>query len=209
MIRKFILTLFLVFFSIGAHAEKASDGEWVKLSGEVTMATGDYFILDKGNKSVTVEMDDWDWYKEGYKILKGDKVIVYGRVDNDFLEQRTIEASSVYVKGLKSFFYASSDDEESKTSMFNEPFQTDRFSKEISLEVTGFVKSINERHFVLDTFFQEIKVDTTQLGYNPLDGIGFTRIDVGDQVKVYGKLDHNYFAKDELKASWLVTLNEN
>jgi hypothetical protein len=57
-------------------------------------------------------MDDWDWYAEGKNLIDGDKVTVYGRIDDDFFETTSIEASSVYVESLGSYFYASAADEE-------------------------------------------------------------------------------------------------
>ncbi len=57
-------------------------------------------------------MDDWDWYAEGYKLLNGEKVRVHGLIDDDLFETTKIEASSVYVQNLGTYFYASSADEE-------------------------------------------------------------------------------------------------
>lgn len=60
---------------------------------------------------ITVEMDDWDWYAEGAALSEGDRVTVYGFIDDDFYELRSIEASSVYVDDFNTFFYASGLDE--------------------------------------------------------------------------------------------------
>ncbi|MFP4521706.1 MAG: hypothetical protein ACLFQK_06125 [Fibrobacterota bacterium] len=67
-------------------------------------ASDNSFELDYGEVIVTVEMDDWDWYKEGKGIIEGDEVTVYGAVDNDTYEMTTIEASSVYVEDLNAYF---------------------------------------------------------------------------------------------------------
>ncbi|MGM0425831.1 MAG: hypothetical protein ACQEQ7_01185 [Thermodesulfobacteriota bacterium] len=72
----------------------------------------DSFTLDYGEGTVLVEMDDWDWYDEEGTVLEGDKVTVYGKIDDDLYEATSIEASSVYVENLGTYFYASSADEE-------------------------------------------------------------------------------------------------
>ena len=89
-----------------------SDETWISMKGTVESVKPDSFILDYGMGSIIVEMDDWDWYAEGSALKKGDKVTVYGDVDDDIFEVTSIEANSVYVEGLNSFFFASANDEE-------------------------------------------------------------------------------------------------
>ncbi len=55
------------------------------------------FRLDYGEGLIAVEMDDWDWYDEANPIKPGDRVNVYGRIDADLHQKRTIEADSVCV----------------------------------------------------------------------------------------------------------------
>src|SRR5690606_15341284 len=88
-----------------------SDGEWLSLSGSVVSTAPESFMLDYGSKTIRVEMDDYDWYLEN-PILEGDQVIVTGQMDADFWQNRTIEASSVYVKSLNTMYFASAADEE-------------------------------------------------------------------------------------------------
>lgn len=57
-------------------------------------------------------MRQWDWCQEGYRLLDGGEVTVYGRVDDDMFESKSIEAGSVYVKDLNTYFHANSTDEE-------------------------------------------------------------------------------------------------
>jgi hypothetical protein len=42
----------------------------------VTNPRADAFTLDYGRGQILVEMDDWDWYQEGYNLVAGDHVIV-------------------------------------------------------------------------------------------------------------------------------------
>ena len=92
-----------------------ADESWISLSGQAVNTRVGVFTLDYGEGTVRVEMDDWDWYDANTDMLEGDKVTVYGRVDDDLFELTKIEASSVYVEDLGTYFYgdASAADEES------------------------------------------------------------------------------------------------
>src|SRR5687768_3293539 len=71
----------------------AADQNWINLEGRVVSKTPSAFVLDYGDGSVTVEMDDWDWFQEGQQLLVGDRVSVTGRVDRDLLDRATLEAA--------------------------------------------------------------------------------------------------------------------
>jgi len=58
-------------------------------------------------------MDDWDWFDEASRLNAGEKVTVYGRIDDGLYETRTIEADSVYVYERNTYYYANDADEES------------------------------------------------------------------------------------------------
>lgn len=175
------------------------DGSYVSLSGTVTTATPDSFILDYGEGLVTVEMDDWDWYADGYGIMENDDVTVYGFVDDDFYETTSIEASSVFVEDIDTYFYASGADEES-TSLQSSTFY------DYDYVVTGTVTSTDGREFTINTGDRKTTVDTWQLGYNPLDDEGYLKLDKGDRVTVYGDLDYEVFDGREISAEALVEL---
>lgn len=175
------------------------DGSYVSLSGTVTSATPDSFILDYGEGLVTVEMDDWDWYADGYGIMENDDVTVYGFVDDDFYETTTVEASSVFVEDVDTYFYASGADEESARMITSTYYDYD-------LVVTGTVTSTDGREFTIDTGDRMTTVDTWQLGYNPLDDEGYLKLDKGDRVTVYGDLDYDVFDGREISAEALVEL---
>ncbi len=177
-----------------------ADESWISLSGTVTSVAPDSFNLDYGEGLVLVEMDDWDIDADGYKLLEGDEVTVNGRVDDDLFETTSIEASSVYVKGLNTYFYASADDEESL------PAAATVSVVDYDLQLTGEVTSVTGREFTVDTGEREMKVDTIQLGYNPLDDEGYQKIDVGDRVSVTGDLDIDWWEKREIMAETVVTL---
>ena len=94
------------------NPETAPDDTWLTVSGTVTSVAPQAFGLDYGDGILTVEMDDWDADADAYKVAVGDRVTVNGMVDDDLFDTTTIEASSVYVDNLNTYFYASAADEE-------------------------------------------------------------------------------------------------
>ncbi|MFW5828932.1 MAG: hypothetical protein ACOCXA_01610 [Planctomycetota bacterium] len=182
------------------------DDSWISISGTVANPTADSFVLDYGDGTVVVEMDDWDWYGDAYDRLDGDRVTVYGEVDDDLFEATTIEASSVYVENLNSYFYASSADEE------DYDFWT--VSQPIVLSQTiyrGTVSSVDpvEGEFTVDTGNQRITVETEHMLYDPLDEVGYQQIEAGDVVSVSGQIDYDFFEGRVLDADSIVTLLDN
>ncbi|HEY9119237.1 MAG TPA: NirD/YgiW/YdeI family stress tolerance protein [Marinobacter sp.] len=182
-----------------------SDGSWITLSGTVTSTAADTFTLDYGRGLVTVEMDDWDWFEEEGKVLSGDKVTVYGEVDDDTFENTKIEASSVYVENLGTYFFASARDEENFNALDVAPTVPIDVG---DLIVTGTVESVDGREFTIDSAQQAMKVDTTLMPYNPLDDEGYQKISEGDLVTITGNLDDDTFEKQELMAESVVTLED-
>jgi uncharacterized protein YdeI (BOF family) len=194
--------------SAGAHAQTdvkdKADESWISLSGTVTSATADSFRLDYGDGLITVEMDDWDNFGDAYPLMDGDRVTVYGAVDNDLFKKTTIEAGSVYVEGLNTFFYANPADEEE----FGEwVVSVDVIPGD--LVYIGTVESVNQmtNTFTIDTGDLELSVDTSGLPYDPLDNEGFQQIDVGDRVSVDAVIDADFIGDQDLLAESVVTLS--
>ncbi len=184
-----------------------ADETWISISGTVTEPTADSFMLDYGKGMVAVEMDDWDWYGDAYGLLEGDKVTVNGRIDDDLFETTSIEASSVYVESLGSYFYASAADEEdaSYATVVTSPVVVS------TVTVRGEVTSIDtlEGEFTVDTGVKQVTVDTEELAYNPLDDKGFQQIEKGDRVSVSGEIDNDLFDTREVEADWVITLSKD
>lgn len=181
------------------------DDTWISLNGTITSVTDSTFNLDYGDGKVTVEMDDWDSFGDALVLADGDNVTVYGEVDKDFQESAKLEASSVYVKDLNSYFYASSADEE----------EVGEWAIDVDPDVgdityIGTVETVNEisEEFTIDTGVLEMTVDTSPLLYNPLDEEGFQQIETGDRVSVEGVIDSDYFEGSELRADSVVTLED-
>jgi uncharacterized protein YdeI (BOF family) len=194
------------FNSIAAFSDK-SNGEWVTLSGKVSGVSARSFILQVDGKKIPVEMDDYGWGADGYKLVNGDQVVVSGRIDKDFLEKKKVEAGSVYVKNLNTYFYANPADEE---DLLYIPTTYSYFSTVLpegaSVDLQGKVTSVSGREFTVDTGFRKVTVDTKSLLYNPLDNVGYTKIKVGDRVKVSGKVQDDLFDTKEVSANFLTKL---
>lgn len=208
-----ITTLAMGFVSVlGAEDPYTQpDDSWISISGEVDSVYGDSFTLDYGDGLVTVEMDDWDWYDENSALLEGDTVTVWGRIDDDLFETTSIEASSVYVQGLNSYFYANPADEE-EDWYIDVPVYSYTVTTPIVIaeaEVRGTVSSVGEREFTINTGDRMLTVDTSALDYNPLDDKGYQKVEEGDKVLVQGTMDAGFFGDRELDADFIITLTEN
>lgn len=181
----------------------APDDTWISLSGTVTSVTADAFRLDYGDGMITVEMDDWDAFGDAYPLVDGDKVTVYGDVDENLYVEDTIEAASVYVEDLNSFFYASAADEEELGV-----WAVDTEVTVGDVNYVGTVQTVDAEadSFTIDTGRQELTVEVDALLYDPLDNEGFQKIENGDVVSVEGTLDADFFTNNDLVADRIVTL---
>jgi len=205
-----ILTLGLVFTCSAAMAaapKTAPDDSWISVSGTVTSVEADSFILDYGKDTITVEMDDGDRDADGYKLQFGDKVTVSGKIDDDFFEQRTIEASSVYVENLNTTFYASAIDEEDLAATGPAIITTPVYVSEAIVEGT-ITRIAGDEEFVISTGTGQLMVETDALPYDPLDNTGYQQLDVGDRVSVSGRMDYDFIEGREFVAESIVTLAE-
>ncbi len=183
------------------------DQSWISISGTAVHPVLDGFTLDYGEGTVFVEMDDWDWYNDSSSVLDGDKVTVYGEIDDDFFEATTIEAGSVYVENLGTYFYANSDDEESAYTstawISTAPIVVGETT------ARGIVTDVTGREFTIDTGLRQITVDTIGMAYNPMDDQGYQQIDEGDYVSVTGEMDYDFWENRELAADIIINLDEN
>ena len=187
--------------AVAVNPYAMEDNSWISINGEVTSVTADAFELDYGDGQITVEMDDGDRDADGYKLMMGDEVRVSGMIDDDFYDLTTIEASSVYVKNIDTYFYASAMDEEDIGYSIISPSVTDTV-------VQGTITSVdvNGEQFTLDSGLQELTVEVDELTYNPLDDDGFQQLDVGDRVSVQGSIDHDFFEGRVFEANYVTTL---
>ena len=176
-----------------------ADDTWISIDGKIESVRADAFILNYGDGTVIVEMDDADRYAEGYNLKKGDKVIVSGIIDDDFYEATSIEASSVFVENLGAYFYASSVDEEDSFITIGPVI----ISRTI---LQGTISSVDDDSFTLDTGNQKLTVNVDEMPYNPLDDEGFQQLEKGDRVTVTGNMDFEFFEGRVFDAESIITL---
>ena len=178
------------------------DDSWISISGTVETVSLDHFTLDYGDGVITVEMDDADRDADAAVLAKGDHVTAYGRVDDDFMELATIEASSIYVEELGTTFYASAVDEEDAYT-----FVTVRPVVVGDAVLQGDVTSVGDDHFTLSTGLREITVKVEEMPYDPLDDEGYQQIEMGDRVSVGGHIDADLFEGFGIVAESIVELS--
>jgi uncharacterized protein YdeI (BOF family) len=172
------------------------DESWISLSGTVRGVTADAFTLDYGDGWVTVEMDDGDRDADAYALRAGDRVVVSGMVDDDFFQTTTIEARSVYVEKLGTWFYASAADEEEPDFLYATPVVPS------AVTVRGTVTSVRPEagEFTVDTGLRQLTVSVEGMAYDPLDDDGYQKIRTDDVVRVHGQIDRSLFEGRRLVA---------
>ena len=79
--------------------EAMEDGSYLTLTGTVTAVDGDDFTLNTGTGSMKIDTDelDYDPFDEDglQKLQQGDRVQVYGEIDEDFFESKKLEADRI------------------------------------------------------------------------------------------------------------------
>lgn len=207
MIRIYSLTTALALIpgiALAADPQERPDDTWITVDGKVTEVSPSTFDLNYGEteggdpKLITVEMDDWDSDADAYKLLEGDKVSVSGRIDDDAFEQRTIEAYSVYVENIGTYYFASAADEEDLYVSVETPLVIGRTTLQgVVTEIPG------TDEFILNTGLSAIEVDCDRMETNPISLEGVT-LNIGDTVTVSGEFDSDLFEGREFMAESLV-----
>lgn len=183
------------------------DSSWITLSGEVSSTADESFTLDYGDGNVTVTMEDWEWYDNNGTVLEDDNVTVYGKVNDETYEKTTIDASSIFVEGLGTYFYASGEDEESFEDIDIAPSVPVIVG---ALSVTGTITEVDGREFKIDSGLREVTVDTSSMDYNPMDESRFKTLQEGDLITVTGDINTGVgiFSNQELMAEHVMTLSD-
>ena len=183
--------------------EQIQSGSIVRISGTVETIVPNTFNLDYGEGQVLVEMDDRDRDADSYALQDGDKVTVTGYVDDDLFEDKTIEASSVYVHKIGTYFFAS--------LMDDEKFEFDIPTMEVNssdtnMTVKGQVAQVKENAFTVESGEQDIEIAVSELSSNPLDDEGYPRVSAGDMVSVTGTVDKEFIEERRMIADSLIKL---
>lgn len=181
---------------------RRDDANWITIGGVVASVLPGQFTLDHRTGTVTVEMDDWDpAYREAMPLRKGDQVVVTGAIDDNLYLRKRIEADSVFVNNLNTYFYASAADEE------NRPRPGYRPDEESFVDLVGTIAAVDGRDLLLRIGERQIRVDTRGLGGNPLEGEGEQRLSQGDRVYLWGDMTFDARAPT-LAAKGLISLRD-
>lgn len=206
------------------------NNSYISLEGTVESVSPNSFVLSysEDGDDVLVEMDDGDRDADAYRLLPGDRVTVYGVMDRDLFESRKIEASTVYVDKLNTFFSASAVDEEdylpiltivttaSGSDMDGDSDASANASAGAAgatpdpiLWVQGEVSNVQDGSFDLAMGERDINVTVAGLSDNPLDDEGYRKIQNGDVVSVLGNIDSGFFNDGELVAESVVKVHDS
>jgi uncharacterized protein YdeI (BOF family) len=185
--------------SDATEISSATDNEWISITGQVKSTTVTGFSMKYGDGRILVEMDGYDDFDNSL-VKPGDRVTVSGQMDNDFHEAKTIEASSVYVEELDTYFYANPADEEGGYSSYTSEFYPE---DEDWVSITGTVLTRTGTELTLDTGLKQMSVDMSDTGFNP-------DIDAEDRVSVTGTMDDtDLFDEREIEATSVILLSES
>ncbi len=185
--------------SHASMAASAPDDSFVWLTGVCTTTAEDHFVLDYGGGTMTVEMDEWKSYTDLRPLLDDDEVLVYGFIDDDFYDERTMEAVSIYLEDLGTQFFVEGVDRQDLHTANVKDYPP-------RIQLTGTVLRAKDGEFTLQTEGGPIDVDTDSLPYDPLDGDGYQSVAKGDEIRVMGLLDRELFDGRELIAESVVSL---
>lgn len=172
----------------------AGNGSLLNLAGKVASTTPNSFQLNTGTDVVTVEMDDWDWFREGRALQPGDEVVVTGRVDQDVWEKKKIEATSVFVRNLGVSFYANGADEEDLAAAL--------VSLNPVTSTLGTVTAVEGPELTVGAAQGPVRVDLSGLKVRPV-------LKVGDIVHAWGSIDVDPTEKVELMAQGVAVLSQD
>ena len=75
-----------------------------------------------------------------------------------------------------------------------------------SVTVQGIVTDVDEHEFKIDNASRTVTVDVEKMPYNPLDDLGYQKIEVGDIVRARGTMEKSFFDENEIVAESVIKL---
>ena len=195
------LLIAIAFFASPLQAEQTSpyqlqNGADIKLTGEVTKAGAHSFKLNYGKGSILIEVDDYDSYEEGYNVEVGDQVVVWGKVDADHGEERTIEAGEVYIPSVDLRIEVCSDDEEDP----RDRAIAQRLSNGTKVELQGVIKNIKSEVCTIQCSKGNLEIRLSSLGKHQRKNLL-----LGQAIKVSGVYKNRLLRNDMIVAHNVVT----
>lgn len=186
-------------FGLGAVAgdNPAAQPTWISISGRLMEMGDDSFVVDYGEGEITVTLRAEDRDGEGYKMLRGDRVTLSGRVDKTLFADTTLTASSIFVEDVGTYFFADRDSRAVPVEMPT-PLNT--------TVLHGTISAIGEHTFDLGEGPRRVTVNVGEMLRNPLDDNGYQHLEQGDEVRVTGFLDPDLFENHTFEARTVTTL---
>lgn len=188
---------------------KFQNDAYITITGTVGSITDeDEFQLNHAGGTITVDTNDaWpDLFRAdaGTVLNTGDRVSVTGKVDNNLFSGNEIEAYRLTVSGdtygriYTNQNYAPS--YENDYAAYNNVAYGTGLTDDQQVRISGEVsKIVNDEKFMLRYGNGEIQVDT--------DDVDFTnaaKLNVGDEVVVFGEVDKDLFQKKEVEAERVI-----
>ena len=167
------------------------NGDEIELAGKVSKAAAKTFLLNYGKGTITVELDDYDSYEEGFNIVDGDQVIVAGKIDADPGQKRTIEARRVSIPAIDLEIYASATDEEDTAS---KAF-TQSLSDGTEIDLRGIIKNIDKKVITIQSSKGRVEIHLGRV-----KGQKRETFYLGQAVRVTGFFKNRWFRKDMIFA---------
>lgn len=171
------------------------DGDRITIAGLVASVLPDRFTLDHRTGTVTVEMDDWDpAYREAMPLRKGDQVVVSGAIDDNLYLRKRIEAESVFINTINTYFYANPADED------NRPRPGFRPDADAYVDLVGTVEAVEGEGLLLRIGERQVRVSLGDVPPGERE-----RVSAGDRLYLWGDMVFDAKAPT-LAAKGLITL---
>ena len=197
-----LMGLLLSAFALAKAPYEAADNTCIRVSGTMASINDDSFVLDYGEGTMTVEMEDSARFASGYKLQLNSSVTVYGCLDDELFDNATIEADSVYVEEAGVYYHADPADEEKDFVSVHTPVEV------AETELQGTVTNIRGDAFMIDTGERQVQVMVDAMPYNPLDEQGARQIEEGDRVSVTGYINKAFLEEQKMMANSAVVLTD-
>lgn len=186
----------------GSLLSKESPKNQIVVSGRVSDIDDDSFKLNYGKDSIKVEMSNWSFDDKSEQIRNGERVTVYGYIDNSWFERHKLQAQAVYIHDRNTYFIAG----DNKDYYALNTIAIEKIPDNTHVSIKGKVIDIDGEKFTLKFGADIIDVDVSELEYNPFAKKGNKKIKVNDLVYVSGKLDSGFFEDKEIKADSIIKL---
>lgn len=218
---KLLATAALALIAAPAYAQQqpldaVEDDTPITLSGTVATVEEGEFTMNYGDGTVTVKMENWDWFgRADSPLTVGDEVVVTGEIDDDLFSGSEINAETVYLVTDNAYYYTEEADSVPAYQFYSyrttEPATppggatgataaAEPTPPQSWVSAVGTVQSIQGDEFTLDAGRYNLVVDAERM-------MGMPEVAVGEKVYVAGLLNQNFFSNREITADRVVTLS--